>query len=74
MSIIDFKSKQKLTRAEQIARLNPELTRDQIARQLGIKPEIIIMPVTRKASLVDWILFFATFAVMGALIGWGITL
>jgi hypothetical protein len=74
MSIIDFKSKQKLTRAEQIARLNPEMSRDQIARQLGIKPEIIIMPVTRKASLVDWVLFFATFAVMGALLGWGLTL
>ena len=72
--IIDFKTKQKLTRAEQIARLNPELTRDQIARQLGIKPEIIIMPVTRKASLVDWILFLTTFAVMGALLGWGLTL
>jgi hypothetical protein len=72
--IIDFKTKQKLTRAEQIARLNPEMSRDQIARQLGIKPEIIIMPVTRKASLVDWILFLTTFAVMGALLGWGLTL
>lgn len=72
--IIDFKTKQKISRADQIARLNPELSRDQIARQLGIKPEIIIMPVSRKASVVDWILFLSTFAVMGALIGWGITL
>ena len=74
MSIIDFKTRQKITRAQQIARLNPELTRDEIARQLGIKPEIILMEIKRQASIVDWIIFLATFAVMGALIGWGLTI
>ena len=74
MSIIDFKTRQKITRAEQIARLNPELSRDEIARQLGIKPEIILMEIKRQASIVDWIIFLATFAVMGALIGWGLTI
>jgi len=74
VSIIDFKTRQKITRAEQIARLNPELSRDEIARQLGIKPEIILMEIKRQASIVDWIIFLATFAVMGALIGWGLTI
>jgi len=74
MSIIDFKSKQKITRAEQIARLNPEMSKDQIARQLGIKPDIILIPVTRKASAIDWIIFAAVSLVMGALVGWGVTL
>jgi len=72
--IIDFKTKQKLNRADQIARLNPEMTRDQIAQQLGIKPEIILIHLQRKASAMEWILFIITFAVIGALIGWGITL
>ena len=74
MSIIDFKTRQKITRAEQIARLNPELSRDEIARQLGIKPEIILMEIKKQASIADWIIFLATFAVMGALIGWGLTI
>jgi len=72
--IIDFKTKQKITRADQIARLNPEMSKDQIARQLGIKPDIILIPVTRKASAIDWIIFAAVSLVMGALVGWGVTL
>ena len=73
-NVLKFKQCAKLERAKQIKRLNPELSHDQIARQLGIKPDIILMPVQRKASLTDWILFLSTFAVMGALIGWGVTL
>lgn len=72
--IIDFKTRQKITRAEQIARLNPELSRDDIARQLGIKPDILIMEVKRQASFIDWIIFLSVFAVIGALIGWGATI
>ena len=72
--IIDFKTKQKITRADQIARLNPEMSKDQIARQLGIKPDVILLPVQRKASAIDWIIFAAVSLVMGALVGWGVTL
>ena len=74
MNVINFKTKQKLTRAEQIARLNPEMGKDQIAEQLGIKPEVIILPNERRATVFEWIGFFVVCAGMGALIGWGFTL
>ena len=70
-NVIQFKQDIKFDRFKNIKRLNPELSDDQIKRQLGIKPEIIIMPYQHKSGIFEWIGFLAVCGGMGALIAWG---
>lgn len=70
-NVINFKQCAKFEKAKQIKKLNPELSHDQIARQLGIKPEIIILPGQHKSGIFEWIGFLIVCGGLGALIGWG---
>ena len=70
-NVLKFRQCAKWERARKIKKLNPELSNDQIYRQLGIKPEIIILPGQHKSGFFEWMGFLIVCGGLGALIGWG---